>query len=105
MNRIKEFKEFVERYKPTKILFLSDEQKSYMVADPCIMELCFTSVLTYENPNIIYLTGGASSMRFNRVKFVEFPKESTPDSVRVKIYCLDSRQKSGESTYTIVLLQ
>ncbi len=103
MNKIKEFKEFVERYKPTKILFLSDEQKSYMVADPCIMELCFTSVLTYENPNIIYLTGGASSMRFNRVKFVEFSEEPAPDGVRVKIYCLDNRQKSGESTYTLLM--
>ena len=105
MNHIKEFKEFVERYKPTKILFLSDNQDTFSIADPCEMNLVFTDVLVHEYPNIVYFSGGASFMRLDRVKSIEFIENSAGLGTIVKIRCKNQLVRSGESEYTVVMLQ
>lgn len=102
MSQIKEFQEFIAKCKPKTISFLSENQDDFDVADPCVLQLSFTNMLIHENPNVIYLTGGASSMRIDRVKCVQFSEKPTPIGVLIKIICGRPGSRSGISTYTLI---
>lgn len=103
MSQIKEFQEFIARCKPKTISFLSENQDGFNIADPCVLQLSFTNMLIHENPNVIYLTGGASSMRIDRVMCVQFSEESTPIGFLVKIVCGCPGSRSSVSTYTLIV--
>lgn len=102
MSQIKELQEFITRCRPKNISFLSENQDEFDVADPCVLQLSFSNMVIHENPNIIYLTGGASSMRINRVKYVQFSEKPTPIGVLIKIICSCPGSRSGVSTYTLI---
>ena len=100
--RIKELQEFISKHRPKTFSFISENQDEFDVADPCVLQLSFTNMLIHENPNVIYLTGGASSMRIDRVKYVQFSEKPTPIGVLIKIVCGRSGSRSGVSTYTLI---
>lgn len=102
MSQIKEFREFIARRRPKTISFLTENQDEFDIADPCVLQLSFTNMLVHENPNVIYLTGGASSMRIDRVKYVQFTEKPTPIGVLIKIICGCPGSRSGVSTYTLI---
>lgn len=102
MSRIEEFREFMRKRKPTTLSFLSENQDGFDVAEPCLMQLSFTNVLVYENPNVVYLTGGANFMRLDRVKNIEFDERATAIGTLIRIHCKNPHSSSGESVYTII---
>lgn len=102
MNQLNDFKEFMRRRKPTTLSFLTENQDDFDVADPCVLQLSFSNMLIHENPNVIYLTGGASSMRLDRVKSVEVNEQATPIGVLIRVHCKNPNIRSGESVYTII---
>nr|DAX24615.1 MAG TPA: hypothetical protein [Caudoviricetes sp.] len=101
-NQLSDFKEFMKRCKPATLSFLTENQDDFDVAEPCVLQLSFTNMLIHENPNVIYLTGGASSMRLDRVKSVEFSEKATPIGALIRVHCKNPNARSGESVYTIV---
>lgn len=105
MSQIKEFNEFLKRCKPAEISFLSENQDDFDVADPCLLQLSFTNMLVHENPNVVYLTGGANSMRLDRVKNIEFYEKATPIGALIRVHCKNPQSRSGESVYTIIAQQ
>ena len=62
-NQLSDFKEFMKRCNPATLSFLTENQDDFDVAEPCVLQLSFTNMLIHEKPNVIYLTGGASSVR------------------------------------------
>lgn len=102
MNRLSEFREFMRRYQPTTLWFLSENQKNFAVAEPCVFQLCFTNMFIHENPNVIFLKGGENSMRLERVKSVEFDENETMVGALIIIRCKNPMSSTGESTYTII---
>lgn len=102
MSQIREFQEFITRCNPKTISFLSENQDEFNIADPCVLQLSFTSMLIHENPNVIYLTGGASSMRIDRVKYVQFSETPTPIGFLIKIVCDYCGSRVGVATYTLI---
>lgn len=102
MSQIRKFQEFIARCKPKNISFLSENQDEFDVANPCVLQLSFTNMLIHENPNVIYLTGGASSMRIDRVKYVQFSEKPTPIGFLIKVVCGCHGNRSGVSTYTLI---
>lgn len=102
MIRIREFKAFIAKLNPKSIWFLSENQDEFDVADPCVLQLSFTSMLIHENPNVIYLTGGASTMRIDRVKYVQFDENPTPIGALIKIFCDYPGNRTGVRSYTLI---
>jgi len=102
MNQFKEFKEFIARRKPKTLSFLSENQSSYDVAEPCVLQLSFTNMLISENPGVIYLTNGENSMRLDRVKSVEIVEDVSPIGSLIKVFCKNPRVPTGVSSYIII---
>lgn len=44
MSQIREFQEFITRCNPKTISFLSENQDEFNIADPCVLQLSFTSM-------------------------------------------------------------
>lgn len=105
INHVDDFKEFMKRCKPTTLSFLSENQDDFDIAEPCILQLSFTNILIHENPNVIYLTGGANSMRLDRVKSIEFNEKATAIGTLIRVHCKNPYNRSGESVYTLIASQ
>lgn len=103
MSQISQFKNFMSKQKPTAFFFLSENQETYSVADPCNMELTFKNMLISENPSTICLVDGEGSiLRFNMVKKVEYEENRTALGFVIKIVCGLRGTRDADRSYTLI---
>ena len=76
MTKVSEFKEYLKEHKPNKIIFMSERQNEYDIADPLVMSLTISSLLVGQNPNVIYMTDGINSLRLNMIKCLRLRKSA-----------------------------
>lgn len=100
MNGIAEFKKFLSEKQPRKIIFMSENQDDFDVADPFVLSVAFSSIFVGENPNVVYITDGANSVRLNMVKRIKVQSESSVIGTEVKVSCLG---REREKTYTLLV--
>lgn len=100
MNSIAEFKKFISKKQPKKIIFVSENQDDFDVADPFVLSIVFSSIFVGENPNVVYMTDGTNSIRLNMVKRIKVQSENSVIGTEVKILCLRREQ---EKTYTLLV--
>lgn len=100
MTKVSEFKEYLNEHKPNKIIFMSEGQSEYDIADPLVLSLTFSSILVGQNPNVIYMTDGANSLRINMIKGFRLRKSASSPCTEVDVLC---RSREGERVYTLLV--
>lgn len=99
---VKELREYCERNKPHQITYYSENQTWYRVSDPCKLRMHFPIMLICENPNLICLKSGTSTVCFDRVKFAEIDTGATVLGTVVTLFCGGSGVADPEMTYTLI---
>lgn len=99
MSEIREFRQFIERRKPTHITFASVDQKRYG-EDPCALQLNFSKILVNEFPAVICLSGECGTVRFNRVKNIEVAENKNSVGMVITIYC-STAGSTTENSYVL----
>lgn len=100
MTKVSEFKEYLNEHKPSKIIFMSESQNEYDIADPLVLSLTFSSILVGQNPNVIYMTDGVNSLRINMIKGFRLRRSISSPCTEVDVLC---RDRKGEKTYTLLV--
>ena len=100
MTKVSEFKEYLKEYKPNKIIFMSERQNEYDIADPLVLSLTFSSILVGQNPNVIYMTDGINSLRLNMIKGLRLRKSASSPCAEVDVLC---RSREGDKMYTLLV--
>ena len=59
---VKELRNYFERRNQFTVIFNSENQEWYWVADPLKIRMVFSKVKVLENPNIVYLIDGNNSI-------------------------------------------
>ena len=93
MTKVSEFKEYLKERKPNKIIFMSERQNEYDIADPLVLSLTFSSILVGQNPNVIYMTDGINSLRLNMIKGLRLRKSASSPCAEVDVLC---RSREGD---------
>lgn len=99
---VKELKEYYEMKKPRQVTYYSENQDWYCVSDPCKLRMHFPIMLICENPSLICLKSGASTICFDRVLFVEIDTETTILGTILTVYCGGTGSKEPEITYKLI---
>ncbi len=99
---VKELKKYCERNAPYQVTYYSENQDWYCVSDPCKFRMHFPIILISENPNLICLKSGTSSICFDRVRFVEIDTETTVLGTVFTLYCGGAGSKAPEVTYKLI---
>lgn len=98
-----EFKRYLDRHKPKKIVYSTENQDWYRVADPCKVEMVFTIMLISEAPNIITMRNGLNdTMYLDRVKYIEVDEKSSVLGTVLRIYCGDRDTDRHDKSYTLI---
>ena len=100
MTKVSEFKEYLKEHKPNKIIFMSERQNEYDIADPLVLSLTFSSILVGQNPNVIYMTDGINSWRLNMIKGLRLRKSASSPCAEVDVLC---RSREGDKMYTLLV--
>lgn len=85
-SQISAFKEFLSMKKVSKILFLTENQKWHS-EDPCILDLTFREISVFENPNIILLKNGDSSLCLRKIQNIEYSETATLLGILITVVC------------------
>ena len=102
MNCFKKLRKFLDENEITKIVFLSDNQDSFSVMDPCVLQLYFTDVLINESIRRVCFAGNENRMRIGSVKDIKISDSATANGKLIKIIS-ESRYGWFEKTvYTFV---
>lgn len=101
---VRDLKDYCERNTPNQITYYTENQ-ACRNADKalCKLRLHFQVVLIYENPNLVCLKSGASSICFNGVRFAEIDTESTVLGTILTLYCGNSKASKDAEAYTLIL--
>lgn len=99
---VSEFKDYCNNKKLRYILYTTENQSWYSVADPCNVELSFTTMLIVENPNVICLKFGGNTLCINRVKTINVDTESSVLGTIFTVFCGDMKTIEFDNTYTLV---
>ncbi len=99
---VKELKEYCERNKPKQVAYYSENQDGYRVSDPCKLRMHFQIMLICENPSLICLKSGTSTICFDRVCSVEIDTETTVLGTILTVYCGCSGAEEPEITYKLI---
>lgn len=99
---VKELKEYCERNKPKQVTYYSENQDWYCVSDPCKLRMHFPIMLICENPSLICLKSGTSTICFDRIKCVEIDTETTVLGTILTIYCGNSEEEEPEIVYKVI---
>ena len=67
---ILEFNRYIQDHKPQKIIYKTELQRGYSVADTLRVDASFDTILISINPAIVFLKASTQSIRVNRVKQV-----------------------------------
>lgn len=100
MKRVSEVKEYFNKNKPSKIIFMSENQDDPDFADPIVLSLTFSSIIIGQNPNVVYMTDGNNSLRINMVSGFNIREDPTAIGAEVDIVC---RCNGKERTYTLLV--
>lgn len=96
MNALRNLKSFIAERGLTEFSFWSENQEDYSPADPCKLKLSFSTMLVNENPGVICLKEGESTLRLGRVVDVQCDGNCLPVGALITVACADHH------TYTIV---
>lgn len=99
---VRELKEYCSRNKPQQVLFCTENQEWYRVADPCKIRLSFPIMLICENPNLICLKSETSTMCIDRIKFAEINSDANPLGTILTVSCGNMKAAEAEKTYTLI---
>ena len=99
---VRELKEYCSRNKPQQVLFCTENQEWYRVADPCKIRLSFPIMLICENPNIVCLKSGNNTFSIDRVKEVRIDTESSVLGTVITVFCGNTDADGYEIAYTLV---
>lgn len=95
-------KEYCEKNRPKQITYYSENQDWYCVSDPFKIRMHFKIMLICENPNLICLKSGVSTVCFDRVRFVEIDTETTVLGTVFTVYCGGSNSMEPEIAYKLI---
>lgn len=98
---VHELKVFCEENPPSQITYYTENQN--MAYGPCKLRLHFQNVLINENPNLIYLRSGESSVCFTQVRWVEIDTESSVLGAILQLYCGRPRAPRSTAVYTLLI--
>lgn len=99
---VKQLKEYCSVHKPTTVLFSTENQPWYKVSDPCKVNMSFSIMLIYENPNLICLKSGTNTICFDRIKSVEIDTDFTVLGTVFTIFCGDFGSEENDITYRLI---
>ena len=99
---VKELQEYVACHKISYVLFYTENQRWYRASDPCKVRMAFPIMLIRENPNLICLKSGTSTICFDRVCSVEIDTETTVLGTILTVYCGCSGAEEPEITYKLI---
>ena len=94
---VKELRNYFERRNQFTVIFNSENQEWYWVADPLKIRMVFSKVKVLENPNIVYLIDGNNSIGLTQVSHAEIDNCCCVLGYVLRIIC-----KCGD-TYTLVV--
>ena len=94
---VKELRNYFERRNQFTVIFNSENQEWYWVADPLKIRMVFSKVKVLENPNIVYLIDGNNSIGLAQVSHAEIDNCCCVLGDVLRIIC-----KCGD-TYTLVV--
>ena len=94
---VKELRNYFERRNQFTVIFNSENQEWYWVADPLKIRMVFSKVKVLENPNIVYLIDGNNSIGLTQVSHAEIDNCCCVLGDALRIIC-----KCGD-TYTLVV--
>ena len=94
---VKELRNYFERRNQFTVIFNSENQEWYWVADPIKIRMVFSKVKVLENPNIVYLIDGNNSIGLTQVSHAEIDNCCCVLGDVLRIIC-----KCG-NTYTLVV--
>lgn len=100
---VRELKAYCERNSLNQVTYYSENQNSSKNACLCKLRLHFQVVLISENPNLVCLKSGASSICFNEVRFAEIDTESTVLGAVLTLYCGNSSASKPSETHTLII--
>lgn len=96
---VRGFKEYIEsKTHIRKVVFWTENQEGYSVANPCKIRMAFPDILVYDNPNVVCLREGSNTIIFDRVNEIVLDEKSSALGDIVTVICGD-----GEYTYTLVI--
>lgn len=97
-----ELKAYCSAKKPVSVSFSTENQSWYRVSDPCKVNMSFSIMLIYENPNLVCLKSGLNTMYFDRVKFAEIDTDTTVLGTVITLFCGDFSSNNYDITYRLV---
>lgn len=97
-----ELKAYCAANKPSNVRFSTENQSWYRISDPCKVNMSFSIMLIYENPNLICLKSGTNTMCFDRVKYAEIDTETTVLGTLITLFCGDFASSDHEITYCLI---
>lgn len=100
---VRELKAYCERNSPNQVTYYSENQTDCKNTGLCKLRLHFQVVLISENPNLVCLKSGASSICFNEVRFAEIDTESTVLGTVLTLYCGNSKASKPREAHTLVI--
>lgn len=99
---VRELKEYCSRNKPQQVLFCTENQEWYRVADHCKLRLSFPIMLICENPNLICLKSETNTMCIDRIKFAEINSDTSALGTVLTVSCGNMKAAESEKTYTLI---
>lgn len=100
---VRELKAYCERNSPNQVTYYSENQAGGKDTGLCKLRLHFQVVLISENPNLVCLKSGASSVCFNEVRFAEIDTESTVLGTVLTLYCGNSKASKPSETHILIM--
>ena len=82
---VRELKEYCSRNKPQQVLFCTENQEWYRVADPCKLRLSFPIMLCID-----------------RIKFAEINSDTSALGTVLTVSCGNMKAAESEKTYTLI---
>lgn len=96
---VREFKGYIEsKAHIDKVVFWTENQEGYNVANPCKIRMAFSDILVYENPNAVCLRDRSNNITFDRVSEIYLDSKSSALGDVVTVIC-----GNGEYRYTLVI--
>lgn len=101
MQSLSEFCEYLRSNPPHAIVYLSDNQDEEDQSETLSLQLTFSYVDVFENPNTVKLSNRDSSMTFYGVNGVDIYENPPSAGYNVVRLCCDSTD--GGKNYTLVI--
>lgn len=96
---VRGFKEYIEsKTHIRKVVFWTENQEGYSVANPCKIRMAFHDILVCDNPNVVCLRDMSNTITFDRVNEIVLDEKSSALGDIVTVICGD-----GECRYTLVI--